>query len=376
MECYLDNCATTKVYPEVADEIYRLLNEEYGNPSSLHKRGRMADEVILKSRSAIAQVIGASREEIFFNSCASEGNNQILKNFRGKKIITTEIEHPSVRNTLRKLEAEGTEVIYLKPDGSGRINLDELESALTKDTALVSIMHVNNEIGSVNDLEKIGKIIKEGGYRARFHADCVQSFLKFPIDVRKFNLDFITASAHKVHGPKGIGFIYIRKGLKPESLISGGGQEMGLRAGTHNVPYIGSFKKICEILEPKMEENMERVRAYKNEMISYFKTKKYARINGDENGSPYILNVSFTGLRAEILLRLLEEKEVYVSTGSACSEKNMKDSHVLSAIGLKDNELKGSIRMCFSDTTTEEEIKAAKEAFEYALGFAERIGKH
>lgn len=374
---YLDNCATTPVYPEVADTIKQVLDLEYGNPSSLHAMGRRAQDLVDQARESAARVLNASPSEILFNSGASEGNNQVLRHFADRHIITTEIEHPSVRSTLRALAEEGTPVTFLPVDEAGRIDLADLRSALTKDTALVSIMHVNNEIGVMNDLAAISQIIKESGSRARFHADCVQSFLKFPIDVKAMGLDFVTVSAHKAHGPKGIGLLYIRKGLELKSLIQGGAQESGRRAGTHNVPYIAGFGRACELIHPFMDQHEETVEGFKTDLVaflrSYDKNGRF-RLNGGIDGfSPYVLNVSFRGIRAEILLRLLEEKGVCVSTGSACSSKSMKDSHVLSALGLDKDLIKGSIRICFSDTNTKEEMEQAKEGFLYALSFAERI---
>ena len=374
---YLDNCATTPVYPAVATKIKEILDEEFGNPSSIHIMGRTAQDITEAARASVAKVIGADKSEIIFNSCASEGNNQVLKSFAGHHIITTAIEHPSVRNTLLSMAKAGTNVTWLPVDAAGGIDLEDLRSALTKDTALVSIMHVNNEVGSINDLTEIGRIIKANGGRTRFHADCVQSFLKFPLDVKAMNLDFVTASAHKAHGPKGIGMLYVRKGLVLKSLIEGGGQEGGRRAGTHNVPYIAGFGLACDLILPELARNLEKVTAFKTELLNWFKSQDSSgnfELNGGvENTSPYVLNVSFRGIRAEILLRLLEEKDVCVSTGSACSSKNMKDSHVLTAMQLDPESIKGSIRICFSDTNTKEEIEAAKASFSYALAFAGRI---
>lgn len=374
---YLDNCATTPVYPEVAQTIKEVLDLEYGNPSSLHVMGRKAQDIMEEARASVAHVLGALPGEIIFNSCATEGNNQVLKHFAGGHIITTQIEHPSVRNTLRTLEESGTRVTWLEVDERGRFSMAAFEQALTRDTALVSIMHVNNEIGVINDLVRIGEIIRSSGSRARFHADLVQSFLKFPLDVKAMNLDFATASAHKAHGPKGIGLLYIRKGLRLDSLIQGGGQESGLRAGTHNVPYIAGFGRACQLIEPHMAENLDHVRRMKQSLADFFQAHDQSgmfHLNGGMEGvSPYILNVSFRGIRAEILMRLLEEKGICVSTGSACSAKNMKDSHVLTAIGLARDSIKGSIRICFSDTNSMEQIEQAKEGFRYALDFAGRI---
>lgn len=376
---YLDHCATTPLYPAVADKIKDILDHEFGNPSSLHCLGRRAQDLLEEARGQAAKVVGAVPAEISFNSCATEGNNQVLRSFAGGHIITTATEHPSVRRTLETMAAEGSEVTVLPVDGQGRIDLDQFKASLRKDTALVSIMHVNNETGCMNDLGEIGRIIREKGGRTRFHSDCVQSFLKFPLDVKALNLDFLTASAHKVHGPKGIGVLYVRKGLKPKSLIQGGGQEGGLRAGTQNVPYIAGFGQACLMLLPELENNRNKVEAFKHELLGWFQENDDAgrfRLNGAlEDFSPFVLNVSFKGLRAEILLRLLEEKGVLVSTGSACSAKTAKDSPVLTAMGLNRDEIMGSIRICFSDTNSEHDIEMAKQGFRYALDFAGRKSK-
>ncbi|PKK39418.1 Cysteine desulfurase [Clostridiaceae bacterium JG1575] len=374
---YLDHCATTPVYPEVADELMKVMCAAYGNPSSLHAKGREAMDLVEAARKTLAQAIGAQAQELIFTSCATEGNNQVLRQFKGRSIITTATEHPSVRNTLRELAKEGTKVTELLVDARGQIRLADLDRALHKDTALVSIMQVNNETGAVHDLEAIGHLIAERKLRARFHSDCVQGFLKLPLDVKKMHLDFVTVSAHKVHGPKGVGFLYARRGLRPLPFMTGGGQEGGLRAGTLNVPGIAAFGKACEILEPRQKENFDRALALKKELfwaLSALVGPQGIRLNGDlHSDSPYILNVSFPGLRAEVLLRLLEDAEIYVSTGSACSSKNMKDSHVLTAMGLTKEEIKGSLRLCLSDTTTAKEIEQAKEGFAKALAFARRI---
>lgn len=369
---YLDNCATTKVYDEVIQTIAEVMKNNFGNPSSLHRLGYEADKILKNTREIIAEILNADKDEIIFTSGASEGNNQILKSF-GDRIISTEVEHPSVIKTLVDMKSNGKNIILLKPDGNGQIDLDEFRKALNKDILLVSIMMVNNEIGTIYPIEDIGKIIKESGFRAKFHVDATQAFLKFPIDVKRMNIDFLTSSAHKFHGPKGIGFMYIRKGLRLEKLINGGTQEGNLRAGTHNVPYIAGMGKACELMKFNMENNLQHVSALKEQMIRGLSDFKNLKINSPENSSPYILNISLVGLRSEIILRLLEDKEVYVSTGSACSAKNMKDSHVLTSIGLKKEEIKSSIRICFSDTTTEEEVINALEAFRYAVNFAGRI---
>lgn len=369
---YLDNCATTVVYDEVIDEISKTLKEYYANPASLHKLGQASDKMLDGARKVVADELNATKEEIIFTSGASEGNNLILKNFKGH-IVTTAIEHPSVINTLKQMESKGVKVTYLDVDENGKIDLEELKNSITKETTLVSIMMVNNEIGTINPIKEIGKIIKELGLRAKFHVDATQGFMKFKIDVKEWGIDFLTASAHKFHGPKGVGFTYIRKGLRPESLITGGSQELGIRAGTHNVAFIRGMEKAISMIKNNMEDNIKKVKELKDEMIEGLKEFKNLKINSPSDSSPYVLNISLVGLRSEIILRLLEDKNVFVSTGSACSQKNMKDSHVLLALGLSSERIKSSIRICFSDTTKKEEITNAIEAFKYAVSFAERI---
>lgn len=372
MEAYLDNAATTKPGKEVIERICSSLETIYGNPNSLHRIGRLAEDEVNEARRIIGESINASKEEIIFTASASEGNNQVIRSFikAGAHFITTKIEHPSVLKTMEYAEKQGVRVSYLGVDSQGRIDIEEFRSLFSKATTLVSIMMVNNEIGSVNPVEEIGRIMKDAGYRARFHVDAVQGYLKLAVDVKKMNIDFLTTSAHKVHGPKGVGFLYVRKGLKPESLIIGGGQEQSMRAGTVNVPAILGFSETVKIMAPRRAEHYDRILALKKNFMEEISKVPDVRVNSPlENGSPYVLNISAPFLRAEVLLHYLSEKGVYVSTGSACSSKNTRDSHVLIALGLKDAEIKGSIRITFSAFTTPEEtaysLDVLKEAFDF-----------
>lgn len=372
MEAYLDNAATTKPGKEVIERICSSLDTIYGNPNSLHRIGRLAEDEVNEARRIIGESINASKEEIIFTASASEGNNQVIRSFikEGAHFITTKIEHPSVLKTMEYAEKHGVRVSYLGVDSQGRIDLAEFRSLFSKATTLVSIMMVNNEIGSVNPVEEIGSLMKDAGYRARFHVDAVQGYLKLAIDVKKMNIDFLTTSAHKVHGPKGVGFLYVRKGLKPESLIIGGGQEQSMRAGTVNVPAILGFSETVKIMAPRRAEHYDRILTLKKNFMEEISKVPDVRINSPlETGSPYVLNISAPFLRAEVLLHYLSEKGVYVSTGSACSSKNTRDSHVLIALGLKDAEIKGSIRITFSAFTTQEEtaysLDVLKEAFDF-----------
>ena len=381
MDIYLDNSATTKPYKEVIEEITGAMEEYYGNPSSLHKIGLMAEKKLNEAREFLAKTINASKDEIYFTSGGSESNNLIIKGLVKPEhhVITTVFEHHSVLMTYNELEREGVKVTYLKVDKNGRISLDELKNSISKDTVLVSIMHVNNEMGAIQDIEAIGKIIKENSSRAKFHVDAVQSYGKLDIDVKKMNIDLLTASSHKIHGPKGIGFSYIKKGINPKSLISGGSQEGGFRGGTQNVPGIIGLKKAAEITFSSREENYKYVEALKKYMIRRLEEIDNIRINSSmgENFSPYILNVSFIGVRAEVLLHLLEDNNIFVATGSACTSKTsaVKGSYVIKSLGLTKDEVESAIRFSFSKFNTKEEIDKVIEILKSSLKFLRRVKK-
>ncbi len=375
MEAYLDNAATTRMKPEVISAMTEALREVYGNPGSVHKIGRDAEDVLEKARKKIASTINALGEEIIFTSGASEGNNHIIKSLikEGAHFITTKIEHPSVLKVMEYAQTQGVKVDFLSVDECGQIDLKDLEDKVNKNTALVSIMMVNNETGAFHDPEAIAKIIRGKSRRAKFHVDAVQGYRKFKIDVRKMDIDFLTVSAHKIHGPKGCGFIYIRKGLKPLSLLIGGEQERGYRAGTVNVPSIVGFSQAATITESEMYENRNHVLLLKKLMTDELGSIEGLKVNSDAmKSSPYILSVSIPGMRGEVLLHYLSDKGVYVSTGSACTSKDTRDSHVLLALGLKDKEIKGSIRLSFEEKTTAEEVKYAAETIKEAVKFLRR----
>lgn len=379
MEAYLDNSATTKPYEEVIEAVASTMSNYYGNPSSIHKLGMLAEKKLNECREVIAKAINCTRDEIIFTSGGSESNNFLIRGFvkPGGNIITTKIEHPSVLNSFKEMEREGINVLYLDVDCNGRINLEQLENSIDKDTMLVSIMHVNNEIGAIQDIESIGNLIKKKSSRAKFHVDAVQSYGKLHIDVVKSKIDLLSASAHKIHGPRGAGFAYIRKGLVPKPLIIGGGQERTFRSGTENLPAIVGFSKASEIINKNRDNNFEKVKQLKSHFINGIQNIQGVKINSplEDDFLPYILNVSFIAVRAEVLLHLLEEKGIYVSMGSACSSKDTKDSHVLKAIGLKDVELKGTIRFSFSELNTLEEIDYTIENLEKSLKFLRRVAK-
>lgn len=379
MEIYFDNAATTKPYDEVIEVMAEGMREYYGNPSSLHKIGMKSEKKINESREFIASTINASKDEIYFTSGASEGNNLIIKGIpkSGHHVITTKFEHHSVLKAFEEIEKDGARVTYLDIDENGLISLEELSNAICKDTVLVSIMFVNNEMGSIQDITEIGKLIKEKSNRAKFHVDAVQAYGKLPIDVKKMNIDILTTTGHKFHGPKGTGFLYLKKGILPKSLIHGGSQEGGLRAGTQNVPGIIALTKAAEISNKNRNENYAKVLELKQYMINKLKEIDDIRINSidDNNHSPYILNVSFKGVRAEVLLHMLEDADIYVSTGSACTSKTSiaSGSYVIKALGLCDKDAEGAIRFSFSEDNSKEEIDKTIDKLKKSLTFLRRI---
>lgn len=378
MNVYFDNSATTKPYDEVIEAVSKGMKEYFGNPSSLHKIGMNCEKRLNEAREYFASTIKCNKEEIYFTSGGSEGNNLILKGLLkpGHHFITTAFEHHSIISTCKQLEEKGVKVTYLDVDSEGRISLEDLEEAITKDTVLVSIMQVNNEIGVIQDIEAIGKLIKERSSRAKFHVDAVQGYGKLPIDVNKSNVDFLTVASHKIHGPKGVGFIYIKKGIILNSLISGGSQEKGIRAGTENLPGIIGFEKAAQMTFEEMESRYDKVLELKKYFVERLNEIKDIRVNGEIDGfSPYILNVSFLGVRAEVLLHLLEEQNIYVATGFACTSKSSAahGSYVIKSLGLSNKEVESAIRFSFSYENTKEEVDYTIDVLKKSLMFLRRV---
>lgn len=362
MEIYLDNSATTKPYKEVVDKMVLALTTQYGNPSSIHKKGIEVEREIKEIRRNIARSLGAKENEIYFTSGGTECNNTIIRSVArlNKKtknhIISTVIEHPSVLDTLKDLESEGFEVTYLPVDKDGKISIEDLKNAIKKETILVSIMHVNNEIGTIQPIEEIGKYLKSLDEKIYLHVDAVQSYAKIKFRPSRYNIDFMSVSGHKLHGPKGIGFMYVKENNRIKPLLTGGGQEIGIRSGTENVPGIYGIGEAVKVINKDLEGTIDKIRELrdllKEEILANIDDVK---INTPEDGVCHVLNVSFRGVRGEVLLHYLEQKEIYVSTGSACSSKK-KGSHVLNAIGLTPEEIEGAIRFSLSDLNTKEEI--------------------
>lgn len=376
MEVYFDNSSTTKISEEVINEVVTGMRDYYGNPSALHNIGLNSERKLKECRRELAKYINADEGEIFFTSGGSEGNNLVLKGLlkEGSHIITTPIEHASILNTIKALEDKNIKVTYLKVDEAGRVDIDHLKDSITKDTVLVSTIHVNNEIGTIQDIESIGKVIRENSSRAKFHIDAVQSFGKINIDVKKMNVDFLTVSGHKFHGPKGCGFLYVKKGCILNPLINGGSQEGGFRAGTQNIPAILGMTKAASISISEMKNNYDKVMEIKKRFITRLSEIEDIKINSldSEEFSPYILNVSFRGVRGEVLLHYLEEKNIYVSTGSACSSKEREKlggSYVLKSINLSKDEISGGIRFSFSDDNNLEEVDYTIDVLKEGLSF-------
>lgn len=356
-DVYLDNSATTELSIEVIEHMDFVNRNICGNPSSLHKKGFEAEKQLKKAREAVACSLGVKSREIYFTSGGTESNNMAILGYlranrrKGKHIITSRIEHPSVLEVFRYLESEGYSADYIDVDKNGVILLDMLRDKINDDTSLISIMHVNNETGSIQPVEEIARLRDMHNKNAAFHVDAVQSYGKFRLNPENTGIDLMSMSSHKIHGPKGTGALYIKENVKIQPLILGGGQEYSMRSGTENVPGISGFGIAVEIIHDNIDKNMEKVIGLKRTFIEMLKDNidDFGIISPD-NSSPYILSVFFNNVKAEVLLHHLEEKGIYVSTGSACSSKRDKNkySHVLQAMGLKPANMEGAIRISFS----------------------------
>lgn len=370
---YLDNCATTKPRAEVIDEMNLALTEYFANPSSLHSAGMKVEDKIENSRKIIADFIGAKQKEIYFTSGGTESNNifingAIKKNKRiGNRIITTLQEHPAVGEVFANYEMEGYEVIYLGSDSYGRVNLNELEAAVDEKTALVSIMHVNNELGTINNILEASKIIKSTNPKTLFHVDGVQALGKLKINLRELGVDGYSISGHKVHGPKGIGALYVKENLNIEPSIFGGGQEKGLRSGTENTPGIFGFAKAIEVASENFEEEYNKKHKLRNLLIRELECISDYIINTPLLDSvDSILNVSFLKTRGEVLLHYLEGEDIFISTTSACSSNHKVKSN-LEKLNKPLYVCEGSIRICTSYEITEEDIKVFVQKLKHAV---------
>ena len=348
---YLDNSATTQVSEEVFEEMKPYFTEEFGNPSTLYGIGRESKKALNLARQRVADAINAKPEEIIFTSGGSESDNLAIKGIafklakKGKHIITTEIEHPAVKETLHFLESLDFKVTYLPVYEDGIIKIEDLKEAITDETILITVMHGNNEIGTIQPIEEIGEIAREKGIK--FHTDAVQTFGKIEVDVEKLKVDLLSLSSHKINGPKGVGAIYIKKGTRLVPLIHGGGQERGIRSGTENVPGIVGFGKACELAVSQLDEHYEKLSAIRDELIEkVLSTIPEAYLNGSvENRLPNLVNFRFKAIEGESLILLLDAKGYQASTGSACSSNTLEASPVLTALGLDPVDVHGSLRI-------------------------------
>lgn len=364
-EIYLDNSATTRPFDEVIELLSRTQRENYGNPSSLHARGVTAEKLLDEARRSISLLLQCREDEIYFTSGGTEANNLAIKGVayrrkrRGGHIITTQIEHPSVLNCCRMLEKEGFTVSFLPVDRQGYLDLDQLSGMIGNETILVSTIHVNNEIGTIQPVEKIGAVIKERNPQTLYHVDGVQSFAKIPASVQRWQADLYSCSAHKIHGPKGVGALWVRKEVTLQPLFQGGEQERALRPGTENTAAIAGFGLAARLNAAHLEENAARLYRLKKKFYRGLqKTGIEYYLNGPppEESAPHIINLSFPGVKAEVLLRILEEEKIYASPGSACHSRRPEPSHVLAAIGLDESSLSSSLRFSFSTFNDEAEF--------------------
>ena len=371
---YLDNSATTQVSSEVFKEMEPFFTQEFGNPSTLYSIGRQSKKALNLARQRVADALNARPDEIIFTSGGSESDNLAIKGIafklakKGKHIITTEIEHPAVKNTLGFLESLDFKVTYLPVYENGIIKIEDLKEAITDETILITVMHANNEIGTIQPIEEIGKIAKEKGIK--FHTDAVQSFGKIEVDVEKLNVDLLSLSSHKINGPKGVGALYIRKGTRVVPLIHGGGQEKGIRSGTENVAGIVGFGKACQLAVEKLDEHYKKQSAIRDELINkVLTTIPEAYLNGDEKDRlPNLVNFRFKAIEGESLILLLDAKGYQASTGSACSSNTLEASPVLTALNLDPVDVHGSLRISLAPESDEfnidEFVKILAEAVE------------
>lgn len=375
---YFDNAATTRALDEVADKVKYMLLENFGNPSSQNMAGVNAENEVIKARKIIAASINAEPDEIYFTSGGTESDNWAIfgtaKGYirSGKHMITTAIEHPAVLQPMRELEKNGWDITILGVDEKGYINIDELKAAIREDTVLVSTILINNETGTIQNAEEISKAIKSVNPHTLYHVDAVQAYGKYPINVKKMGIDMLSVSGHKVHGPKGVGFFYMKKGLKVKPIIFGGGHERGQRSGTENTPSIVGLAEAVKIDMAEMDKAVEHVKLVKKTIAEgILNSIPMTYINGPsiEEGSPYVLNIGFEGLRSEVLLHSLEEKEIYVSAGSACNSKKKGASTVLSALGIDEKRIEGAIRFSFCRYNTVEEAEQCIEILKEKAAF-------
>jgi cysteine desulfurase len=370
MEVYLDNSATTRVFPEVAAEMTQIMCQQYGNPSSLHLKGMEAEQILRRSKETLAKILKVNEKEILFTSGGTESDNLALrgvaqaKQRQGRHLITTQVEHPAILQTMHFLEEQGFQVTYLPVDAYGRIHLEDLQRSMRMDTILVSIMHTNNEVGAQQPIAEAGALIKRMNPNTLFHVDAVQGFGKAKIYPKKMNIDLMSVSGHKIHGPKGIGFLYVNEKVRLRPILFGGGQQNNLRSGTENIPGIAGMAMAAKRLYDNYDEDLRKLEECKAFFIDGVSQIEGTRVNAllpglphGEETAPHIVSVSFRGVRSEVLLHALEEKGIYVSAGSACSARKPQPSATLNAMGIPQDLLGSTIRFSFSVFTSREDLE-------------------
>ena len=384
MEAYFDNSATTRCYPEVAEIVVKTMTEDFGNPSAMHLKGVEAEKYVREAAQTLAKILKVNEKEIIFTSGGTESNNLALfggadANKRsGNHIITTSVEHAAVGQPAERLEQMGYEVTIVPVDYRGVVRLDALEKALRPDTILVSTMYVNNEVGAVMPVEEIAKLVHEKSPKALYHVDAIQAFGKYRIYPKKAGIDMLSVSSHKIHGPKGVGFLYINEKARVQPQILGGGQQAGMRSGTDNVPGIAGMGVAAKMVYTDFDEKIEHMYQLKEHLAEGFLKLPDVRLNGMEirEGAPQILSASFLGVRSEVLLHTLEEKSIYVSAGSACSSHKRKAAGTLSAMGMEAAQRESTLRFSFSEENTFEEVDYALEVIGQVLTMLRRYSRH
>ena len=383
MEVYFDNSATTRCYDSVKDIVIRTMTEDFGNPSAMHLKGVEAEKYVKDSEARLARILKVQEKEILFTSGGTESDNLALigaamANKRsGNHIITTAVEHPAVSQPALFLQEQGFEVTYLPVDSRGVVKLDALEAVLRPDTILVSVMYVNNEVGAVMPVEEIGRRIREKSPKALFHVDAIQAFGKYRIYPKKMGIDLLSVSSHKIHGPKGVGFLYINEKAKIQPQILGGGQQSGMRSGTDNVPGIAGLGVAAEEIYRNLDANVEKMYCLKEHIAKGLTEIPDIRINGMElrEGAPQILSISVMGVRSEVLLHSLEERGIFISAGSACSSHKRKPSSTLAAMGMPKDQIESTVRLSFSEENTVEEADYFLQVMEEMVPMLRRYSR-
>ena len=384
MEAYFDNSATTRCYPEVAEIVVKTMTEDFGNPSAMHLKGVEAEKYVREAAQTLAKILKVNEKEIIFTSGGTESNNLALfggadANKRsGNHIITTSVEHAAVGQPAERLEQMGYEVTIVPVDHRGVVQLEALEKALRPETILVSTMYVNNEVGAVMPVEEIAKLVHEKSPKALYHVDAIQAFGKYRIYPKKAGIDMLSVSSHKIHGPKGVGFLYINEKARIQPQILGGGQQAGMRSGTDNVPGIAGLGVAAKMVYTDFDKKIEHMYQLKERLAEGFLKLPDVRLNGMEirEGAPQILSASFLGVRSEVLLHTLEEKGIYVSAGSACSSHKRKAAVTLSAMGMEAAQRESTLRFSFSEENTFEEVDYALEVIGQVLPMLRRYSRH